>query len=622
MKYLAADLVRWAILALRKRSHPFVGISFLACKEADLPVGRTARLSLDSRTRAILDQHHRLDQRSEFYFQPFKSTGSKFWVAHRYPSAGLQAINTRFGSAFVRKQKSRGFRDDYICAIAERVGSSPGYGRTPLSALAVWVGKDKVWPDGCAFSGVVDDLVRRFHITSGERRALFDEELALGRSHQLFAREPPDLRAIAHEFSPPPDAPTATDGTLAMIHLRDIGPAEIFDLQLGERLTLIAGDNGLGKTFLLDMTWWAMTGEWVNRQAVPIAPPYRRNPSVRFEIRSADGRRLTGSSTFDPNTHSWTDDGTDRPSVAALCIYARIDGSIAVADEVRGQLKLAGRSSSECFSSTEAWNGRPGTMEGLVRDWVTWQRGRKQETFTTLTRVLEHLSTEDLGTLTPGEPVRMPGDPREIPTVKFPYGEVPVVLTSAGVRRVLLLAYMIIWSWQEHTIAAQQIGREPVGTMVILVDEMEGHLHPRWQRVILPALMAVGSLLGESLKVQTIVATHSPMVLASVESDFSEDLDALYHLGLENGNVVMKRLEFYKYGDSSGWLTSPVFSLRHARSREAERAIEAAKGLQLLAEPDVAEVKRVTAMLCRCLSPDDPFWPRWVYFAEQMDAGS
>ena len=632
MKYLSSELVRWAIGQLRKRTHPFVGISFLACKEAELPVGRTVSFVLDACTRAILEKHHRLDPDSEFYFQPFKSTKSKFWVAHRYPSTGLQSINTGFKPAFLRKgQRDRGFHRDYIRVISERLDSSPGYGKTPLHAVAVWFGKDKAWPDTCSISTVEEDFLSRFRITDDERRAFFDPGQVSPSHHEPFVSEPPDLCALAHDFGPPPDAPLSTEGTLTAIHLRDIGPAKTFDLDFGDRLTLIAGDNGLGKTFLLDTTWWAMTGEWVDdRQAVPIARQYKRNPSVQFEIQSTGSRRLTGSSTFDWSTHSWTDDGGDRPSVAALGIYARIDGSIAVADELRGQLQLGGRSSCECFSAAEAWDGKVGKIEGLVRDWVTWQRSRQQEAFNALTRVLRHLSAADLGSLAPGEPVRMPGDLREVPTVTFPYGRVPIVLTSAGVKRILVLAYMIIWSWREHIVAAQQVGREPVDAMVILVDEMEGHLHPRWQRAILPALMTLGGLLGETLggrlgkriKIKIVVATHSPMVLASVEPDFSEESDALYHLALDNGNVTMRRLEFQKYGDSSGWLTSPVFGLRHARSREAEDAIEAAKKLQMQKDPPVVEVERVDAALRRCLAPDDPFWPRWVYFAERVGGGS
>ncbi|MCY4461729.1 MAG: ATP-binding protein, partial [Albidovulum sp.] len=70
------------------------------------------------------------------------------------------------------------------------------------------------------------------------------------------------LKDIAYGFAIPPDAPSQAEGTLAAIRLNDVGPASSVDLEFGERLTLIAGDNGLGKSFLLDAAWWALTGTW------------------------------------------------------------------------------------------------------------------------------------------------------------------------------------------------------------------------------------------------------------------------------------------------------------------------------------------------------------------------
>ena len=263
-------------------------------------------------------------------------------------------------------------------------------------------------------------------------------------------------------------------------------------------------------------------------------------------------------------------------------------------------------------------DGRPGEIEGLVRDWVSWQLSRDESLFKMLSSVLECLSPEDLGTLRPGEPTRIPGDPRSIPTILHPYGEVPIVFSSAGVQRVLLVAYLVIWAWQEHTFAAEQMQEEPFRKMVILVDELEAHLHPRWQRSMLPALMQVGSLLNGTIDVQVIVSTHSPMVLASIESEFTEERDSLCHLRLEDSEVRLEPLEFAKYGDISAWLTSPVFGLQHARSRDAERLIEKAKIVQLSVEPDVDSVQTVSQELREVLAPDDPFWPRWSFFAEQF----
>jgi energy-coupling factor transporter ATP-binding protein EcfA2 len=51
------------------------------------------------------------------------------------------------------------------------------------------------------------------------------------------------------------------------------------------------------------------------------------------------------------------------------------------------------------------------------------------------------------------------------------------------------------------------------GPGIVLIDEVELHLHPAWQRAVLPALFATFP------NIQFIATTHSPQVLASVPSD-------------------------------------------------------------------------------------------------------
>ena len=47
---------------------------------------------------------------------------------------------------------------------------------------------------------------------------------------------------------------------------------------------------------------------------------------------------------------------------------------------------------------------------------------------------------------------------------------------------------------------------------VVLIDELDLHLHPRWQRVALPALRSVFP------RLQFIITTHSPQILSSAEN--------------------------------------------------------------------------------------------------------
>ena len=59
----------------------------------------------------------------------------------------------------------------------------------------------------------------------------------------------------------------------------------------------------------------------------------------------------------------------------------------------------------------------------------------------------------------PGQPVRIfVDDTRDFPTIDFGYGDVPVIHASAGMRRILALAYLVVWSRREHVGASKLLG--------------------------------------------------------------------------------------------------------------------------------------------------------------------
>jgi hypothetical protein len=202
----------------------------------------------------------------------------------------------------------------------------------------------------------------------------------------------------------------------------------------------------------------------------------------------------------------------------------------------------------------------------------------------------------------------------------MPYGDVPILYASAGVQRVVALAYMLVWTWHEHLTFSAVIRRQPQRRLVLVMDEVEAHLHPKWQRTIVPALMRVIEALSTKITPQIHLATHSPMVMASAETVFDEERDDLHHLKLLGDEVVLEELTFAKMGRADAWLTSEVFGLAQARSLPAERAIERAKGLQLKPSPSPREIADVDAELALHLAADDAFWPRWRYFAEKHGA--
>src|SRR5690606_9866020 len=96
---------------------------------------------------------------------------------------------------------------------------------------------------------------------------------------------------------------------------------------------------------------------------------------------------------------------------------------------------------------------------GLIRDWASWQKERGKP-YQNLCAVLEVLSSSGTEVLTPGELTRISlDDVRDIPTLRMPYDkDVPVVHASSGMRRIIALAYFLVWAWEEHNKAARMRG--------------------------------------------------------------------------------------------------------------------------------------------------------------------
>jgi hypothetical protein len=177
---------------------------------------------------------------------------------------------------------------------------------------------------------------------------------------------------------------------------------------------------------------------------------------------------------------------------------------------------------------------------GLLQDWISWQN-TNDPAFGQLNAALRELSPPEGPRLVPGTPTRVSlADVRDVPTLKQPYGDVPITLASAGMKRIVALAYLLVWAVREHLQAAAFLGMEPHPSIVVLIDEIEAHLHPKWQRAILRALLATTQALAGNARVQIIATTHSPFVPLSVETLVNEN-DRLWDLDLVDDDVKLSR---------------------------------------------------------------------------------
>ena len=433
---------------------------------------------------------------------------------------------------------------------------------------------------------------------------------------------------------------------LERLELANVGPAPSMALELAPRINLITGDNGLGKSFLLDVAWWALTRKWPRDLNPNLTAGYAARPTnvrasatLRFAIRTAAGGSRNYESAYSPLQEGWPGP-PGRPRSDGLVVYAHADGGFSVWDparnfwQTRGNLDVQDQVPGYVFSPREVWTGLAvpinGSLtrvcRGLLDDWSSWIRERGPEA---------DLMTRVLGTLTvQGEPLKVGktvrlsvNDAQDIPSIMTGYSDsVPIVHASAGVRRLATLAYVLVWSWSEHLRAAEQLGLPSAHHIVLLFDEIEAHLHPRWQRAVVPAVLKVMDILPDahSPVVQLLAATHSPLVLASLEPLFDEERDRLFHLDLRHDQVHLDEVYWAKQGDVINWLVSETFGLQQGRSVEAERAIEAAEALMRDDTEGLPEGLRsrdeIQRELERVLAGHDSFWPRWIVHSEQRRA--
>lgn len=413
---------------------------------------------------------------------------------------------------------------------------------------------------------------------------------------------------------------------LQSLTLSGIGPAkQLGPVEFARRMNFITGDNGLGKSFLLDSAWWALTRTWARGiQASPHKEA--RTPRIAFRYTKSTTGPYDESVTFDHRSGTWPLK-QGRPPIPGVVIYAGVDGSFSAWDPSRNYWTDKDNATSVRprafnFTPSQVWNGLQASdggwhCKGLIHDWVLWQRS-KDPAFDDLIKVLDALSPSGVEKLTPGDPVRLGEDVTDHPSLRMPYGQdVALIQASAGMRRIAALAYLLVWTWREHEKACERTRQRKAKEIIFLIDEIECHLHPQWQRRIVPALLNVmHALTGKKVPVQLVVATHSPLVLASVESKFDEQQDAVFKIDLQNGQAVVIPEPWCKQGDIVNWLVSSAFGLQQARSVEAEIAIEAAEAWMRNDKESLPSnlntKERIHKALLNCLPGHDAFWPRWI----------
>jgi len=141
--------------------------------------------------------------------------------------------------------------------------------------------------------------------------------------------------------------------------------------------------------------------------------------------------------------------------------------------------------------------------------------------------------------------------------VPGPWGTLPFEVLSDGYRSTINWV-TDFFGWLIYTEKIQMDQEEYEG--ILLIDELEQHLHPRWQRHI------VQRLREQFPKIQFITTTHSPLVASGI-TDINDAIMISHKLD-ENGTITKEVIPTtpLKGMRADQILTSEVFGLPTARS--------------------------------------------------------
>jgi energy-coupling factor transporter ATP-binding protein EcfA2 len=383
------------------------------------------------------------------------------------------------------------------------------------------------------------------------------------------------------------------------IKIRNLGPIESADIELGPGrdpkladVHVFVGENGTGKTTVLEAIAACLSDE------VNLWPRIRSSESgclLDGTLGSACAFVQTGTPNFDgeyfPQGRKQREGGLSlmrsfreaEPSVLyqhALHAEAEIVGAQAPHRFAFAAFAYAGNRSTHAAALTnlEAPNERPlrGALNPnspiedpsrLVR-WIAAAQTRsalalrdgdndEAEQSDAALRMVE-ATVSDVS----GRKVRFKLSRRPLQVTTLIDGsEVGLNALPEGLRSMLswiadLLLRLDMLHWQ----APRPVNEQP---FLLLLDEVEVHLHPVWQRRLLPAVQRLFP------NAQIIASTHSPFIVSSVADGW------IYPFRRENGRAVVgERLEA-KLGHSYSSVLKDVFGVNEEFDVDTEAKLDA-----------------------------------------------
>ena len=232
-----------------------------------------------------------------------------------------------------------------------------------------------------------------------------------------------------------------------------------------------------------------------------------------------------GHTAFIPAQRSSTEFHSSGPTVG-LDIESRIDAQLDILLRARpflrqtlgvDQLRNLQRDFMQSLAPTFAKRGElmltdvslvsdePVIQEIINLDYAAYRENRPEK------RSLIEKVSQVTSDITEGFPVRFAGVTEDsmgfIPEFNTPDGQIPLNILSQGTQSLFHWISRLLFGYGEFYDFPSDLSDKPG---VLIIDEIDAHLHPSWQRRIIPTLV------HHFPSLQIFCSTHSPLMLAGL----------------------------------------------------------------------------------------------------------
>jgi len=405
------------------------------------------------------------------------------------------------------------------------------------------------------------------------------------------------------------------------LYLDNYRAFEDFTINFDEQLTVLVATNGKGKTAILDAIAVAF-GTFVNATGLANGTAFRRADVRKFKARNTDSNEmeekypltLKAQGSIDNDDIEWIREfkkpngATTTKDTKPLIDYAtslRTFVSLGAKNNLplisyygTGRLWAQKRATKnkkdnetsrlsgyiDCLDSLSSYKAFKSWYEYICKSELEMkiEALEKQSInlpdneFTDMRKALQEAVNEVIEKNSGWKDIIYKQTAKAIVMNHPQHGELSATRLSDGIRSMIGLVADIAYRTIKLNPHLKNAPKETSG--IILIDEIDMHLHPKWQQTILPDMMKAFP------KMQFIVTTHSPQVLSTVKKEQIRILGdnevvtpSSHSLGEDSSvllaeimgvsplpplEIVEKRKEYQRVVEDRGYHTDHAIALR------------------------------------------------------------